>query len=218
MANETTPADACCSACVEGASASAGAPNTASALDAFAEVVDAARRDVAREQTDFLGRMAQALGTYEGIFDDHPDGELPADVQEDAEGQMLGLAGLAFAQLIMLRHPIDPLAAFAQIDLATRDGYIGNLRAKLALAMVALEILADLISAETPDGLTPTEADDARYRKAKPLFQALDMEIAGGDDRFDPIGWCFDWPGDLNEHEKAARATLSGQGGANGYS
>lgn len=100
------------------------------AQEAFSDIAESAHRDVARTQTDFLGRMGAALGAYESIFDEYPDGELPDDVREDAEGQMLALSGLAMAQLVMLRHPNDPLAAFAKSECATRDAEIERLRAE----------------------------------------------------------------------------------------
>lgn len=75
--------------------------------DVVMEVVELARRDIAREQTDFLGRMGQALCTYEGIFDQYPDGDLPDDDREEADDQISALAGMALAQLALLRHPID---------------------------------------------------------------------------------------------------------------
>lgn len=87
----------------------------ARAREAVSDVVESAHRDVARTQTDFLGRMGQALCSYEGIFGDYPDGDLPDDVREEAEDHMVGLAGLALAQLVMLRCPSNPLSAFAAI-------------------------------------------------------------------------------------------------------
>ncbi|MEN2749984.1 hypothetical protein, partial [Sphingomonas sp. T9W2] len=83
----------------------------------IAVVIELARRDIAREQTDFLGRMAQSLCTYEGIFADYPDGDLPEDVRDEAEDEISALAGLALAQLVLLRHPsdgTDPAAALAR--------------------------------------------------------------------------------------------------------
>lgn len=101
------------------------------AREAFSDIAESAHRDVAIPQTDFLGRMGAALGAYESIFDEYPDGELPDDVREDAEGQMLELSGLAMAQLVMLRHPNDPLAAFAKSECATRDAEIERLTTEL---------------------------------------------------------------------------------------
>lgn len=273
MANETTPADACCSVCVEGASASAGAPDTMRASEARAKQrIEALARGIAhilvgdrwdtmvehhrepyRHSARFalnvisasapstsaneLGalqsRVAEVVKEYGGAWvpcsgcqesvdgyvstRDYPRSEIFQCQPGGGCGECGGIGAIwdttdweGFAEWSLAEDKREAAA------IATRDADIDQLRAKLALTMVALEITADLISAETPDGLTPTEADDARYRKAKPLFQALDMEIAGGDDRFDPIGWCFDWPADLNEHEKAARATLSDRGGAHG--
>lgn len=95
---------------------------------------------------------------------------------------------------------------------ATReDGEVERLRELLALNMVAVERLASLISAETPDDEHPSEADDRRYRAATPIFKQLGMETAGGADRYDPIGWGFDWSAyaDLDDAERNARAVLS---------
>ena len=76
----------------------------------IADVLELARRDIARTQTDFLGRMNACLMDYEGICDEHPDGDFGHDRQE-ADDAISGLAGLALAQLMMLRgedEPLDP--------------------------------------------------------------------------------------------------------------
>lgn len=89
---------------------------TSAAGDAIAqgeivlEIVELARRDIARTHTDFIGRMGQALCQYESIFDEHPGDVLPKDAREEAEDNIAALAGLALAQLAMLRGPNDALA------------------------------------------------------------------------------------------------------------
>jgi hypothetical protein len=75
-------------------------PALAAALDA---VIMSAQHDMARTQTDFLGRMGQSLCDYQDVFDQNPDGDLGADVREEADEAILSLAGLALAQLLMLR-------------------------------------------------------------------------------------------------------------------
>ena len=87
---------------------------------ALSDVVEAARRDMARTQTDFLGRMAQCLCGYEEIFDENPDGDLGSDARKDADDAILSLAGLALAQLLMLRgfnsHDVVCLATPTDLD------------------------------------------------------------------------------------------------------
>lgn len=94
----------------------------AAVLDA---VVASAQHDMARTQTDFLGRMEQSLCEYQGIFDDHPDGDLGAEVREDADEAILSLAGLALAQLLMLRG-YDHRDAATLLAPATIGSHAGN--------------------------------------------------------------------------------------------
>lgn len=98
-------------------------PAQGDAGEIVSEIVELAKRDIARTQTDFLGRMGQALCQYESAFDDHPDGDLPEDVKQEADDNIAALAGLALAQLAMLRAPADPAAALRlPASDAQRDG------------------------------------------------------------------------------------------------
>lgn len=76
-------------------------------------ILELARRDIRREQTDFVGRMHQAMGGFEAVCDDHPDGDWPEDARDEAGDNLAALAGLAVAQLAMVSQPADPLAALA---------------------------------------------------------------------------------------------------------
>jgi len=95
---------------------------------ALSDVSEAARRDMARTQTDFLGRMAQCLHEYQDIFDEHPDGDLGGEARKDADDAILSLAGLALAQLLMLRgfnsHDVACLAI--PTDLEPIDTSVGG--------------------------------------------------------------------------------------------
>ena len=72
-------------------------------VEALEQVIASAQRDMARTNTDFLGRMGQTLCEYQDIFEEHPDGDLGGDVREEADEAILSLSGLALAQLFMLR-------------------------------------------------------------------------------------------------------------------
>lgn len=85
-------------------------------------IVELARRDIMREQTDFIGRMHQAMGEFESICDDHPDGDFDEAVRDDAGEALAGLAGLALAQLAMVSEPSDPLSQFAHLPAAEPVG------------------------------------------------------------------------------------------------
>jgi len=77
--------------------------DTEALREAVEQVKQLAQRDMARTQTDFLGRMGQELCDFEAAIEPYPDGELPDDVRGDAYDAISGLAGLAFAQMLMLR-------------------------------------------------------------------------------------------------------------------
>jgi hypothetical protein len=79
-------------------------------------ILELARRDILREQTDFVGRMHQAMGGFEAVCDDHPDGDLPEDARDDAGENLAALAGLALAQLAMVSNPEDPLTALKSTE------------------------------------------------------------------------------------------------------
>ncbi|MGW8203023.1 hypothetical protein ACWGM0_10805 [Sphingomonas bisphenolicum] len=76
-------------------------------------IIELSRRDIMREQTDFIGRMHQAMGEFESICYDHPDGDLDEAERDDAGEALAGLAGLALAQLAMVSSPADPLSQLA---------------------------------------------------------------------------------------------------------
>lgn len=76
-------------------------------------IVELARRDIMREQTDFIGRMHQAIGDFETICDEHPGGELDEATRDDVGEALAGLAGLALAQLAMVSDPASPLDCLA---------------------------------------------------------------------------------------------------------
>lgn len=78
------------------------AENTTVEHTSIADVLELARRDIARTQTDFLGRMNACLMDYEAICDDYPEGDFGED-KDEADEAISGLAGLALAQVMMLR-------------------------------------------------------------------------------------------------------------------
>jgi hypothetical protein len=76
-------------------------------------ITELARRDILRTQTDFIGRMHQAIGEFESICDDNPDGEFDEAARDDAGEALAGLAGLSLAQLAMVSDPADPIKQLA---------------------------------------------------------------------------------------------------------
>jgi hypothetical protein len=81
-------------------------------------VLELAKRDVRREQTDFIGRMHQAMGDFQYACDEHPEGDWPEDARDEAGEALAGLAGLALAQLAMVGWSADPLAALSASNAA----------------------------------------------------------------------------------------------------
>lgn len=77
--------------------------DTEALREALEQVKQLAQRDMARTQTDFIGRMGQELCDFEAAIEPYPDGDLPDDVRGDAYDAIAGLAGLSFAQMLMLR-------------------------------------------------------------------------------------------------------------------
>lgn len=77
---------------------------TTAMFEAVNEVQELAERDLARTQTDFMGRMAQCLCEWEGVVDETPDDEWTLDQLDRAADALSGLAGLALAQLVMVRR------------------------------------------------------------------------------------------------------------------
>lgn len=126
-----------------------------------ADVIELARRDIARTQTDFLGRMNACLMDYEAICDDHPDGDFGDDKQE-ADEAISSLAGLALAQVMMLRGeeaPTDNLIAAApELYEALKD------------ARQVIAILSELLTEDIVDACVgnPMFLIDAALLKASP--------------------------------------------------
>lgn len=87
-------------------------------------IMELARRDIKREQTDFIGRMHQAMGEFESICDDHPDGDFDEQARDDAGEALAGLAGLALAQLAMVSNSADPLSQLAALSPAPDRGEV----------------------------------------------------------------------------------------------
>ena len=95
--------------------------DTEALREALEQVKQLAQRDMARPQTDFLGRMGQELCDFEAAIEPYPDGELPDDVRGDAYDAISGLAGLAFAQMLMLRGCDHTIFATPASDVAPVD-------------------------------------------------------------------------------------------------
>lgn len=76
-------------------------------------IIELARRDIMREQTDFIGRMHQAMGDFEFACEHWGNGEVDEASRDDAGEALADLAGLALAQLAMVNNPDDPLAALS---------------------------------------------------------------------------------------------------------
>lgn len=94
--------------------------------EALEQVKQLAQRDMARTQTDFIGRMGQELCDFEAAIEPYPDGELPDDVRGDAYDAISGLAGLAFAQMLMLRGCDHTIFATPASDPDTIGSHFGN--------------------------------------------------------------------------------------------
>lgn len=77
-------------------------------------ITELARRDIMRTQTDFIGRMHDAMGSFEFVCDEHGDGEWPEAARDHAGESLAALAGLALAQLAMVSNPTDPIAALTE--------------------------------------------------------------------------------------------------------
>lgn len=92
--------------------------DTEALREALEQVKQLAQRDMARTQTDFIGRMGQELCDFEAAIEPYPDGELPDDVRGDAYDAISGLAGLAFAQMLMLRGCDHTIFATPASDVA----------------------------------------------------------------------------------------------------
>lgn len=90
----------------------------------LADVVELALRDIAREQTDFIGRMSQSFCTFEGLCDDHSDGEWPDDDRDDAIENLMALAGMALAQVAFLTSPKEPASALRTLPITAAEGDI----------------------------------------------------------------------------------------------
>jgi len=97
--------------------------DTEALREAVEQVKQLAQRDMARTQTDFLGRMGQELCDFEAAIEPYPDGELPDDVRGDAYDAISGLAGLAFAQMLMLRGCDHTIFATPASDVAPVGDY-----------------------------------------------------------------------------------------------
>ena len=100
--------------------------DTEALREAVEQVKQLAQRDMARTQTDFIGRMGQELCDFEAAIEPYPDGELPDDVRGDAYDAISGLAGLAFAQMLMLRGCDHTIFATPASDPDTIGSHYGN--------------------------------------------------------------------------------------------
>ena len=100
--------------------------DTEALREALEQVKQLAQRDMARTQTDFIGRMGQELCDFEAAIEPYPDGELPDDVRGDAYDAISGLAGLAFAQMLMLRGCDHTIFATPASDPDTIGSHYGN--------------------------------------------------------------------------------------------
>lgn len=100
--------------------------DTEALREAVEQVKQLAQRDMARTQTDFLGRMGQELCDFEAAIEPYPDGELPDDVRGDAYDAISGLAGLAFAQMLMLRGCDHTIFATPTTTPDTIGSHFGN--------------------------------------------------------------------------------------------
>lgn len=98
-ASETTNSDADYCAFVE--CAKAALP------ERVADAAAAAEYYLSRESTDFLGRLDDAFGEVQNVFDDHQDGDVPLEAAHIAFEAFETIAALALAQLALLRamHP-----------------------------------------------------------------------------------------------------------------
>jgi len=76
-------------------------------------IIELARRDINREQTDFIGRMHQAMGDFEFACEHWANGEVDEAGRDDVGEALASLAGLALAQLAMVSNADDPLFALA---------------------------------------------------------------------------------------------------------
>jgi len=86
-------------------------------IDALMPTVrELARRDVARTQTDFLGRMAETIMEMEVCCEPHQ--VLNEDQREDFHDAAMTLAALALAQAAM---SCAPLQAVTASDIQERD-------------------------------------------------------------------------------------------------
>ena len=98
MTDQTTP-DAAYSAFI--ARAMAALPERVTDAGALAS------HYVSRESTDFLGRLDDAFGEVQTVFDDYPDGDVPLEAVHTAFEAFEAIAAMALAQLALLRalHP-----------------------------------------------------------------------------------------------------------------
>lgn len=85
-------------------------------------VVELEKRDIARTQTDFIGRMQQALASFEDVCDQYPDGDWPEDARDEGGEELAALAGLALAQLAMVVNPDDPASALRTTEAPAQEG------------------------------------------------------------------------------------------------
>ena len=106
--------------------------DTEALREAVEQVKQLAQRDMARTQTDFLGRMGQELCDFEAAIEPYPDGELPDDVRGDAYDAISGLAGLAFAQMLMLRGCDHTIFATPASDVVAGGEALREVAAKYA--------------------------------------------------------------------------------------
>lgn len=119
------------------------APVAGEGLPALLEpTVELARRNIMREQTDFIGRMHQAMGGYEVACEEWADGEGDDAGRDDAAENLTELIGLALAQLAMVCNPTDPLAALSHPP--ATDTLVAMERRILAAECASQRILNDL--------------------------------------------------------------------------
>ena len=108
---------------------------TAGRASIVAELVKLASQNIKRSQTDFLGRMTEALCQYAERFEDNCD--MTDDDKEEAAGEVSELAGLALAQWAMLVSDA-PITALTPDAIQTREAEL----------VAALKPFADLAQGE----------------------------------------------------------------------
>lgn len=138
---------------------------SSSVPDMVERVLKEARRDIMRTQTDFLGRMSQALEDYSCVFDDAPNDVMSADATDDAIEAISALASLALAQLAMLSTSTDEeaCAALAAIPASAGDVVVDQRRVELVRRFnEAVEAMPPEVGARINLGQQFNAYEDAR--------------------------------------------------------